>query len=105
MNQQTGSVVIFSRSDEGEKIFSDDPEEEKLIKDLEKRFESYLEKLKAELQDSNNLSSNNEMKKKIYEWFNYGLCAYINILLLKYIYNLAVLNQIHFIYFLLFILF
>jgi hypothetical protein len=25
------------------------------------------------------------MKKKIYEWFNYGLCAYINILLLKYI--------------------
>ena len=54
MNQQTGSVVIFSRSDEGEKIFSDDPEEENLIKDLEKRFESYLEKLKAELQDPNN---------------------------------------------------
>jgi len=85
MNQEkTGSVVIFSRSDEGEKIFSDDPEEEKLIKDLEKRFESYLEKLKAELQDSNNLAII-EMKKKIYEWFNYGLCAYINILLLKYI--------------------
>ena len=55
MNQEkTDSVIIFSRSDEGEKIFSDDPEEENLIKDLEKRFESYLEKLKAELQDSNN---------------------------------------------------
>ena len=55
MNQEkTGSVVIFSRSDEGEKIFTDDPEEENLIKDLEKRFESYLEKLKAELQDPNN---------------------------------------------------
>ena len=65
MNQEkTGSVVIFSRSDEGEKIFSDDPEEEKLIKDLEKRFESYLEKLKAELQDSNNLSSNNWNEKE-----------------------------------------
>jgi len=64
MNQQTGSVVIFSRSDEGEKIFSDDPEEEKLIKDLEKRFESYLEKLKAELQDSNNLFSNNWNEKE-----------------------------------------
>ena len=54
MNQQTISVVIFSRSDEGEKIFSDDPEEEKLIKDLEKRFESYLEKLRSELQNPNN---------------------------------------------------
>lgn len=55
MNQEkTGSVVIFSRSDEGEKIFSDDPEEEKLIKDLEKRFESYLEKLRTELQKKNN---------------------------------------------------
>ena len=65
MNQEkTGSVVIFSRSDEGEKIFTDDPEEEKLIKDLEKRFESYLEKLKAELQDSNNLSSNNWNEKE-----------------------------------------
>ena len=65
MNQEkTGSVIIFSRSDEGEKIFSDDPEEEKLIKDLEKRFESYLEKLKAELQDSNNLSSNNWNEKE-----------------------------------------
>ena len=66
MNQQTGSVVIFSRSDEGEKIFSDDPEEEKLIKDLEKRFESYLEKLRAELQNPNNLAII-EMKNKIYE--------------------------------------
>ena len=54
MNQQTGSVIIFSQSDEGEKIFSDDPEEEKLIKDLEKRFESYLEKLRTELQKKNN---------------------------------------------------
>ena len=54
MNQQTISVVIFSWSDEGEKIFSDDPEEEKLIKDLEKRFESYLEKLRSELQNPNN---------------------------------------------------
>ena len=54
MNQQTGSVVIFSRSDEGEKIFSDAPEEEKLIKDLEKRFESYLEKVRSELQNPNN---------------------------------------------------
>ena len=52
--EKIDSVIIFSLSDEGEKIFSDDPEEEKLIKDLEKRFESYLEKLKAELQDSNN---------------------------------------------------
>ena len=58
MNQQTGSVVIFSRSDEGEKIFSDDPEEEKLIKDLEKRFESYLEKLRSELQNPKYLSNN-----------------------------------------------
>jgi hypothetical protein len=67
MNQEKiDSVIIFSLSDEGEKIFSDDPEEEKLIKDLEKRFESYLEKLKAELQDSNNLAII-EMKKKIYE--------------------------------------
>ena len=54
MNQQETSVVIFSRSDEGEKIFSDEPEEEKLIKDLEKRFESYLEKLWTELQNPNN---------------------------------------------------
>ena len=66
MNQGSESIVIFSRNEEGEKIFSDDPEEEKLIKDLEKRFESYLEKLKAELQDSNNLAII-EMKKKIYE--------------------------------------
>ncbi len=50
MNQGSESIVIFSRNDEGEKIFSDDPEEEKLIKDLEKRFESYLEKLRTELQ-------------------------------------------------------
>jgi hypothetical protein len=54
MNQGSGSIVIFSRNEEGEKIFSDDPEEEKLIKDLEKRFESYLEKLRAELQNPNN---------------------------------------------------
>jgi hypothetical protein len=55
MNQEKiDSVIIFSLSDEGEKIFSDDPEEEKLIKDLEKRFESYLEKLRAELQNPNN---------------------------------------------------
>jgi hypothetical protein len=50
MNQGSESIVIFSRNEEGEKIFSDDPEEEKLIKDLEKRFESYLEKLRTELQ-------------------------------------------------------
>ena len=54
MNQGSESIVIFSRNDEGEKIFSDDPEEEKLIKDLEKRFESYLEKLRTELPKKNN---------------------------------------------------
>ena len=54
MNQGQGSIVIFSRNDEDEKIFSDDQEEEKLIKDIEKRFESYLEKLRTELQNQNN---------------------------------------------------
>jgi len=54
MNQEAGSIVIFSRNEEGEKIFSEYQEEEKLIKDLEKRFESYLEKLRTELQNQNN---------------------------------------------------
>ena len=54
MNQGPGSIVIFSRNDEGEKIFSVYQDEENLIKDLEKRFESYLEKLRTELQKKNN---------------------------------------------------
>ena len=67
MNQEkTGSVIIFSRSDEGEKIFSDDPEEEKLIKDLEKRFESYLEKLRSELQNPKYLSNHWNEKENIW---------------------------------------
>ena len=80
MNQGSESIVIFSRNDEGEKIFSDDPEEEKLIKDLEKRFESYLEKLRTQLQNQNN-----EWKRKYINDLINGLYAYINILLLIYI--------------------
>ena len=66
MNQGSESIVIFSRNDEGEKIFSDDPEEEKLIKDLEKRFESYLEKLRSELQNPKYLSNNWNEKENIW---------------------------------------
>ena len=80
MNQGSESIVIFSSNDEGEKIFSDDPEEEKLIKDLEKRFESYLEKLRTQLQNQNN-----EWKRKYINDLINGLYAYINILLLIYI--------------------
>ena len=58
MSQGPGSIVIFSRNDEGEKIFSVYQEEENLIKDLEKRFESYLEKLRTELQNQNNYARN-----------------------------------------------
>ena len=58
MNQGPGSIVIFSRNDEGEKIFSVYQDEENLIKDLEKRFESYLEKLRTELQNQNNYARN-----------------------------------------------
>lgn len=58
MNQEPGSIVIFSRNEEGEKIFSEYQDEENLIKDLEKRFESYLEKLRTELQNQNNYARN-----------------------------------------------
>jgi len=58
MNQEAGSIVIFSRNEEGEKIFSEYQDEENLIKDLEKRFESYLEKLRTELQNQNNYARN-----------------------------------------------
>ena len=34
MNQEAGSIVIFSRNEEGEKIFSEYQDEENLIKDL-----------------------------------------------------------------------
>jgi len=80
MNQEAGSIVIFSRNEEGEKIFSEYQEEEKLIKDLEKRFESYLEKLRTELQNQNN-----EWKRKYINDLINGLYVYINILLLIYI--------------------
>ena len=80
MNQEAGSIVIFSRNEEGEKIFSEFQEEEKLIKDLEKRFESYLEKLRTELQNQNN-----EWKRKYINDLINGLYVYINILLLIYI--------------------
>ena len=58
MNQEAGSIVIFSRNEEGEKIFSEYQDEENLIKDLEKRFESYLEKLSTELQNQTNYARN-----------------------------------------------
>ena len=58
MNQEAGSIVIFSRNEEGEKIFSEYQDEENLIKDLEKRFESYFEKLRTELQNQNNYARN-----------------------------------------------
>ena len=80
MNQEAGSIVIFSRNEEGEKIFSEYQDEENLIKDLEKRFESYLEKLRTELQNQNN-----EWKRKYINDLINGLYAYINILLLIYI--------------------
>ena len=80
MNQEAGSIVIFSRNDEGEKIFSEYQDEENLIKDLEKRFESYLEKLRTELQNQNN-----EWKRKYINDLINGLYVYINILLLIYI--------------------
>ena len=77
MNQEAGSIVIFSRNEEGEKIFSEYQDEENLIKDLEKRFESYLEKLRTELQNQNN-----EWKRKYINDLINGLYVYINILLL-----------------------
>ena len=80
MNQEAGSIVIFSRNEEGEKIFSEYQDEEKLIKDLEKRFESYLEKLRTELQNQNN-----EWKRKYINDLINSLYVYINILLLIYI--------------------
>ena len=80
MNQEAGSIVIFSRNEEGEKIFSEYQDEENLIKDLEKRFESYLEKLRTELQNQNN-----EWKRKYINDLINGLYVYINILLLIYI--------------------
>ena len=58
MNQEAGSIVIFSINEEGEKIFYEYQDEENLIKDLEKRFESYLEKLRTELQNQNNYARN-----------------------------------------------
>ena len=80
MNQEAGSIVIFSRNEEGEKIFSEYQDEENLIKDLEKRFESYLETLRTELQNQNN-----EWKRKYINDLINGLYVYINILLLIYI--------------------
>ena len=77
MNQEAGSIVIFSRNEEGEKIFSEYQDEENLIKDLEKRLESYLETLRTELQNQNN-----EWKRKYINDLINGLYVYINILLL-----------------------